>query len=142
MMRDGMQGMEGMSWMIGGTLAGILLIPALALVWALWTKFNAPIPPDAFSLSLTGGGALLVNLYCANMLARFSHHGGSLTKAAFLSARNDAYANVAIIVAGFVTAYTLSIWPDVIVGIGIAAMNIDAAREVWEAAHEERKATI
>ena len=127
---------------VGMALAGILLIPALALVWALWSKFDAPVPPNAFSLSLTGGGALLVNLSCAYMLARFRHHGGSLTKAAFLSARNDAYANVAIIAAGFVTAYTLSVWPDVIVGVAIAALNIDAAREVWEAAHEESKALV
>jgi Co/Zn/Cd efflux system component len=74
-------------------------------------------------------------------LARFRHHHGSLTKAAFLSARNDVLANIAIIAAGVVTA-TLwpSAWPDLIVGLGIAAMNADAAREVWEAAHGEAKA--
>jgi len=121
----------------GMLLAGILLVPALATVWAIWSKFNAPVPPEAFSLSITGLGALAVNLTCAFLLARFRHHGGSLTKAAFLSARNDALANVAIIVAGILTAYTLSVWPDLVVGIGIAAMNADAAREVWEAAREE-----
>ena len=57
--------------------------------------------------------------------------------AAFLSARNDAVANVAIIATGFVTAYTLSAWPDLIVGLAIAAINADAAREVWEAARQE-----
>ena len=73
------------------------------------------------------------------MLVRFRSHSGSLTRAAFLSARNDALANIAIIGAGFVTAYTLSGWPDLIVGIGIAAMNTDAAREVWSAAREEHR---
>jgi Co/Zn/Cd efflux system component len=73
------------------------------------------------------------------MLARFRAHGGSLTRAAFLSARNDAVANVAIIAAGLVTAYTLSGWPDLIVGLGIAAMNADAAREVWQAARAEHR---
>lgn len=125
---------------VGMGLAGILLIPALALIWALWGKFTHPVPPEPFALSITGGGALLVNLSCAYLLAQFRHHSGSLTKAAFLSARNDAFANVAIIGAGLVTAYTSSVWPDVIVGVGIAIMNIDAAREVWEAAHEEHKA--
>lgn len=125
---------------VGMALAGILLIPALAMVWALWSKFNTPVPPEPFALSMTGGGALLVNLSCAFMLARFRSHSGSLTRAAFLSARNDAFANVAIILTGFVTAYTLSVWPDVVVGIGIAIMNADAAREVWEAAREEHKA--
>jgi Co/Zn/Cd efflux system component len=37
------------------------------------------------------------------------------------------------------TAYTLSGWPDLIVGLGILAMNADSAREVWSAAREERR---
>lgn len=126
---------------VGMVLAGILLVPALALLWALYGKFTHPVPPEPFILSLTGGGALLINLSCAFLLARFREHSGSLTKAAFLSARNDAIANVAIIAAGLVTAYVWpSVWPDVIVGLAIAAMNIDAAREVWEAAREEHDA--
>lgn len=40
---------------------------------------------------------------------------------------------------GLVTAYTFSGWPDLIVGLGIAVMNADAAREVWSAAREEHK---
>jgi Co/Zn/Cd efflux system component len=71
------------------------------------------------------------------VLARYRHHSGSLTKAAFLSARNDTLANVAIIVAGLVTAFTQSAWPDLVVGLGIAAMNADAAREVFQAARQE-----
>lgn len=75
------------------------------------------------------------------MLARYRHHGGSLTKAAFLSARNDALANVGIIAAGLVTAYLWpSAWPDLVVGLAIAAMNADAALEVWQAAREEHRA--
>ena len=91
-------------------------------------------------LSLAGAGALAVNLTCAVFLARYRHHSGSLTKAAFLSARNDAFANVAIVAAGLVTAATLSAWPDLIVGLGIAAINADAAWEVWEEAQDEHKA--
>lgn len=125
---------------IGKTMAAILLIPALGFVWALWSKLGNPVPPQPFALSLTGFGALAVNLSCAFLLARYRHHSGSLTKAAFLSARNDGFANVAIILAGFATAYTLSIWPDILVGLGIAAMNLDAAHEVWTAAHQERTA--
>lgn len=125
---------------VGMAMAGILLIPAMSLVWVLWQKFGNPVPPDAVNLSLTGLGALAVNLTCAYLLSRHRHHSGSLNKAAFLSARNDALANIAIIGAGLVTAYTLSVWPDVVVGLAIAVMNLDAAREVWEAAHEEHRA--
>ena len=125
---------------LGMALAGILLIPGLATLWTAWEKFMAPFPPAPLPLTLTGAGALAVNLSCALLLMRFRTHSGSLTRAAFLSARNDAVANVAIIIAGFVTAYTLSGWPDLIVGLGIAAMNAGAAREVWRAAHEEHRA--
>ncbi len=62
----------------------------------------------------------------------------SLTRAAFLSARNDVFANAAIIAAGLITAVTFSFWSDLIVGIGIAIMNADAAKEIWEAAEEEK----
>jgi len=125
---------------VGMALAAILLIPALAFLWAVWRKFAAPVPPEAVSLTLTGLGALGINLFCAFTLTRYRHHSGSLTKAAFLSARNDAFANIAIIGAGIATVFTRSLWPDLIVGLGIAVMNLDAAREVWNAAREEQGA--
>ena len=122
---------------VGMCLALILLVPGLATLWTVWQKFASPLPPEPVTLSLVGAGALAVNLTCALILARFRKHSGSLTKAAFLSARNDAYANIAIVAAGLVTAFTYSVWPDVIVGLGIAAMNATAAKEVWEAARAE-----
>jgi Co/Zn/Cd efflux system component len=125
---------------VGMALAGILLVPGLATLWTAWEKFNLPAAPDPVLLSLTGAGALAINLSCALMLARYRRHSGSLTRAAFLSARNDAVANIAIIAAGVVTAFMPSVWPDLIVGLGIAAMNADAAREVWRAAREEHRA--
>jgi Co/Zn/Cd efflux system component len=123
---------------LGMALAGILLVPALATLWTAWQKFSLPVPPAPIPLSLTGAGALAVNLICALMLARFRSRAGSLTRAAFLSARNDAYANVAIVLAGFLTLATLSAWPDLIVGLGIAVLNADAARDVVAAARKER----
>ena len=125
---------------MGMLLAGVLLLPALAMLWALWSKFNAPVPPDPLPLGLAALGALVVNLSCAFMLSRFRHHSGSLTKAAFLSARNDALANVAILGAALATAFHPSVWPDVVVGLGIAYMNADAAKEIWEAARGEQRA--
>jgi Co/Zn/Cd efflux system component len=124
---------------VGMVLAALLLVPSLAALWAIWQKFSLPVAPDAASLSLVGLGALVVNLSCAFLLARFRHHSGSLTKAAFLSARNDALANLAIIATGFATAATTSHWPDLVVGIGIALMNANAAWEVLAAARQEGK---
>lgn len=122
---------------VGMLLAGLLLAPGIATLWMTWAKLGQPLPPDPVLLSATGAGALLVNVSCALLLARFRRHAGSLTRAAYLSARNDAIANVAIIAAGGATAATASIWPDVIVGLGIFAINLDAAREVLTAAKTE-----
>jgi Co/Zn/Cd efflux system component len=69
---------------VGMILAGILLLPALAALWAAWTKLVSPVPPSPVPLTVTGVGALAINLSCALMLARVRHHSGSLTHAAFL----------------------------------------------------------
>lgn len=123
---------------VGMALAGILMIPGLATLWAAWSKFNEPVAPDALPLSLVGFGALAVNLTCAYLLVRHRTDQGSLTKAAFLSSRNDAIANVGIVTAGLVTAFLwVSAWPDLIVGMAIAAMNADAALSVLRAAKAE-----
>ena len=124
---------------VGAALAGLILFPAVATLWTAWLKFNSPVPPEPWLLSLTGLGALVVNLTCALTLMRFRHHSGSLTRAAFLSARNDAFANVAIVCTGLLTTQWSSGWPDLLVGLAIAAVNADAAKEVWDAAREERR---
>ncbi len=122
----------------GMALAAIILVPGLATLWTAAQKFWHFVPPDAVPLTLTGAGALAVNLTCALLLAGYRTVAGSLTRAVYLSARNDVVGNAAIIVAGFLTAYTLSAWPDIFVGLGIAILNADAAREVYAAARKER----
>jgi Co/Zn/Cd efflux system component len=98
-----------------------------------------PLTPAPLPMTLTGLGALAVNLGCAFVLAKVRHHGGSLSRAAFLSARNDALANLAIIAAAGLAAIHPSAWPDLIVGLGIAILNADAAREVFAAARSEHR---
>ena len=96
---------------VGKVLAALLLIPAAAFLWTLGAKLMHPTPPTAEALTLVGLGALAVNLIAALLLARHRRTEGSLT----------------------------SIWPDIVVGLIIAAMNLDAAHEVWETAHNEAK---
>ncbi len=86
---------------VGMLLASVLLVPSLAALWTAWHKISMPIAPAPVPMSLTGAGAFAVNLSCALLLNRYRDHAGSLTRAAFLSARNDVLANVAIIGAGW-----------------------------------------
>ena len=93
---------------LGMLLAAIILVPALATLWTAWHNYTAGLVPNPVALSIAGLGALVVNFVCARMLAPFRTVGGSLTRAAFLSARNDVIANVAIVAAGLLTAATSS----------------------------------
>lgn len=123
---------------LGQALAFILLVPGLGALWMAWEKVRDPVAPDPLALTLTAGAALLVNLVAAFLIARHRQAGGALTRAAFLSARNDVLANAAVIAAGLVTVFLWrSGWPDLLVGLLIVAINADAAREVWEAASGE-----
>lgn len=124
---------------LGMVLAGILLIPGLATLWTAWQKVHSPLPPAALPFSITAAGALAVNLCSALLLAKFRKHSGSLTRAAFLSSRNDVLANIAMIATAVVTVYIQSGWPDLVVGLGIAVLNADAAHEVWSAARKEQR---
>jgi Co/Zn/Cd efflux system component len=125
---------------LGTAMAFILLVPGLAGAWAAWEKFSDFVPPAAGPLTLTGLGALGVNLTCALMLSRHRTGSGSLTRAAYLSARNDAWANLAIIVAGLATALHPSPWPDLIAAAGVALLNADSAADIFSAAAAERRA--
>lgn len=125
---------------LGMGLAGLLLVPAVATAWTVWLKFASQSPPEAVPLSAAGLGALAVNLICAFRLARFRAGQGSLAKAAFFSARNDAFANIAIIAAAGVTSFWPTVWPDIVVGVGIGILNLGAAHEVWQAARDEHEA--
>ncbi len=119
-------------------LAMMLLLPISAAFFTAWEKLYNPIIPASSTLSFTALGALAVNLICAFILAKFKDDDGSLSRAAFLSSRNDAIANMAIICAALVSLIWVSFWPDLMVGIGIAIINLDSAKEILQAAQHEK----
>lgn len=123
---------------VGMILASFIIIPGLTTLWTVYHQITGGQPPKPTDMSLIGFGALVVNSCCALLLAKYRHHDISIIRAAFLSARNDVAANIAIILTGMVTAIYPSIWPDVVVGLGIAMMNVDAAKEVYQVAKKEK----
>ncbi|WP_205860486.1 cation transporter [Phycicoccus sp. HDW14] len=125
---------------MGKAMAAVLLAPAAVAGWQAVQRLGDPVAPRVVPLVLASLGAIAVNGTCAWLLARVHRHGGSLSRAAFLSARNDVLVGVAIIVMGGVTAATGSGWPDLVLGLAIVALAVIAAREVWEVSEEERLA--
>lgn len=126
---------------LGAVLAGVLLMPTVATAVMAFLRFDAPTPPSPLVMALTTTAAFAVNATCATLLAKHRSSGGSLTRAAFLSARNDMLANVAILVAAGLTAATGANWPDLATGCAIGLLNAGAAWEVWEVARRERVAS-
>jgi len=125
---------------MGKAMTLVLLVPAAVAGWKALDQFSDPTAPAVLPLVLASLGAIGINGTSAWLLAAVRHQGGSLSRAAFLSARNDVLVNVSIIVMGIITVWTDSGWPDLILGCLIILLGLHAAYEVWEVSEEERLA--
>lgn len=120
-------------------LSIIMFLPGITALWAIWQQIIHQEPPAAVELSTVAFGALIINCLCTLILMKFRNYSGSLTKAAFLSARNDALANIAIIFTGIITILYPSIWPDILVGLFIAYIRAESALVIYKNATKELK---
>ena len=120
-------------------LSIIMLLPGITALWAIWQQIIHQEPPAPVELSTVAFGALIINCLCTLILMKFRNYSGSLTKAAFLSARNDAFANIAIMLTGIITILYPSIWPDIVVGLFIAYIRAESALVIFKNATKELK---
>jgi cation diffusion facilitator family transporter len=96
--------------------------------FAVWRAVNA-VPPEADLMGGIGVIALMVNVTAALVLSRF-REGASNVRAIWLFSRNDALANVAVIIAAGFVAWTGSAWPDLIVAGVIALLFLHSSLEI------------
>ena len=97
--------------------------------FALWRALNAS-PPEAELMGGIGIAALGVNVTAALILRRFREGGDAQARAIWLFSRNDALANIAVIVAAGLVAWTGQAWPDLAVAAGIATLFLHSAVEI------------
>lgn len=102
---------------------------------AAWRALNA-IPPEAGLMGAIGIAALAVNVAAASILSRF-RDGDANVRAVWLFSRNDALANVAVIVAAGLVYWTRSAWPDLVVAAVIALLFLHSAYEIVRNARRE-----
>ena len=121
-------------------MAVVILGPAAVASWQVVQRVADPTPPLVLPVVLASMGAIAVNATSAWLLVSVRHAGGSLSRAAFLSARNDVLVNVAVIAMALITLWSGSAWPDLVLGVLIIALALHAALEVWEVSEEERLA--
>lgn len=96
---------------------------------AVWRAVNA-VPPEAGIMGGLGIAGLVVNVTAALALVRFREHGDANARAIWLFSRNDALANIAVIIAAVLVAWLKSAWPDLIVAGIIAVLFLHSAWEI------------
>jgi cation diffusion facilitator family transporter len=90
---------------------------------------SAGIPPTVSTMASVGVLALVANAACFALLWR--HRADDINlQSTWLCSRNDLVANSAVLVAAGLCAATASVWPDVIVGVGIAVLFLRTATSV------------
>ena len=62
-------------------------------------------------------------------------------RSTWLCSRNDLLANTSVIAAAGMVALTGSLWPDILVGVAIAALFLRSARQVIHEAWQEWRAS-
>lgn len=103
--------------------------------FAIWRAMNA-VAPEAELMGGIGVVALIVNVSAALVLSRF-REGDANVRAIWLFSRNDAVANIAVIVAAGMVAWTGKAWPDLAVAGVIALLFLHSAWEITRGALKE-----
>ena len=119
-------------------LAQGLFLGALGLGvigFAIWRAMNA-VAPDADLMGGIGVVALIINVSAALVLSRF-REGDANVRAIWLFSRNDALANIAVIAAAGLVAWTGQAWPDLAVAGIIALLFLHSAWEITRGAMAE-----
>ncbi|TSE33425.1 cation transporter [Tepidimonas charontis] len=111
---------------LAGWLQGALALLALAEVVRRAVLGSEPVSVLMMAVATL---ALAANVACLWLVAR--HRGlGVHMKASYIFSANDVLANLGVIVAGLLVAWTGSALPDLIVGTVIGLIVLDGARRI------------
>ena len=110
-----------------GLMKGLIMAAFGLLVLLLGIKrLVLGVIPIAETMGVVGAVALVANLVCLALLYR--HRADDINmRSTWLCSRNDIVANVSVLIASVLVAWTQSIWPDTIVAIGIALLFLKSS---------------
>lgn len=123
-----------------GLMKGIIMAAFGLLVLAqAGYRLTEGIVPVAETMGVVGLLALAANLICLFLL--FRHRSDDINmKSTWICSRNDIVANVGVLMASALVAYTQSIWPDTLFAVVIATLflrsSIGVVRESLAIARE------
>jgi len=119
------------SWRARAALAkgGIMAAFGVGVLFEAFVRLATGVPPAAPIMATIGVVALLANTSCFALLWR--HRGDDLNlRSTWLCSRNDLIANAAVVAAAAAVAWSRSLWPDFVVGLGIAVLFLRTAASV------------
>ena len=119
--------------LVQGIFLGLLGIGVIG--FAIWRAMS-PGMPEAGIMGVIGFVALGINIASAYVLSQF-RDGDANVQAIWLFSRNDAIANVAVIGAAGLVAWTGKAWPDIAVAAVIAMLFIHSAYQIIQNAVAE-----
>ena len=119
---------RNLSWQARASLlkGAIMLCFGIAVVVESLHKFSQATVPSADIMSFIGVLALLMNLTCFALLWRHKSDNINM-QSTWICSRNDLIANGGVIVAALLTFFTHSKWPDLAIGLLIAAVFLRSA---------------
>ncbi|NWN90673.1 cation transporter [Marinobacter adhaerens] len=118
---------------------GFMLLFGIVVVSDAVRKLLIQEVPDAQWMGVIGVLALIANGICFVLLYR--HRADDLNmRSTWLCSRNDLVANTSVIIAAGLVALTNTLWPDIIVGVAIAALFLHSAWQVIRESIEEWRA--
>ena len=96
---------------------------------ALHKALSGAVTPAADVMGVIGLLALAANALCFFLL--YSHRADNLNmRSTWLCSRNDLIANMSVLFAAGLVAWTGSFWPDLLIGLAIAALFLASAWKV------------
>lgn len=113
-----------------GFIKGIIMgVFAISVLFGAMYRALSPVVPEATTMGIIGGMALLANLICAVLLLGFKDTDINM-RSAWLCSRNDVLANIGVLLAAGGVAWTHSPWPDLMVGIALSALILKSSIEI------------
>ena len=106
-----------------------ILVLGLGILVNVAIKIQSGVPPSSSLMLGFGGAALVANLICVVLLWRFRRQDVNMAST-FECSRNDVISNVGVLIAAWLVAATSSPWPDLIIGLAMAAVVLRSAVRV------------
>jgi Co/Zn/Cd efflux system component len=112
---------------LSGVLQAVLAVGVIADVVRRFAAGSAPEPPTMISISTL---ALVANVSCLFLLAKH-RDGEAHMRASWIFSTNDVLANLGVMAAGALVAWTGSHVPDLVVGFAVSALVLTGAYRIF-----------